>query len=255
MKNSRYAVTAAAVLLGGVILIQGMQNRDLKQRIAHLEAGQAVRAPGGTARTARRADLPIPGPERENPAGGRERGKLPAENGGPLILPAGERAGFIGAPERIEHWRGGDKRRWGHEQATGRPDTPQAGDIPSAWASKEPDGGEEWLQLDYDRFAELEKVSVTESHNPGAIRKVVAVLSDGREELIWEGEMEVSQGDELVTSSFPVSGMVRARSVKLYLDTARVPGWNEIDAVQITGKDGKSQWATASSASSSYADP
>jgi hypothetical protein len=164
--------------------------------------------------------------------------------------------GFIpaGTPAIIEHWTGGDKRRWGHEQAAGEPDTGQPGDIPTAWASKAPDGGEEWIQLDYDRAVDLQQVSVVESHNPGAISKVVAVLPDGTESPIWEGTMEPSTGDELVSSDFKVGSPVRAQSVKVYLDTARVPGWNEIDAVQIVGRDGSKQWASASSASSSYAD-
>ncbi|QJE97334.1 hypothetical protein [Luteolibacter luteus] len=157
--------------------------------------------------------------------------------------------------EKIEHWTGGDKRSWGHEQAAGSPDTDAAGDIPSAWASKAPDGGEEWIKLDYDRFVELDKVSVVESHNPGAISKVVAVLSDGNEAVIWEGQMDASEQNELVVSDFPVVKDLRARSVKVYLDTTRVPGWNEIDAVQLVGKDGSKQWASASSSSSSYADP
>lgn len=165
--------------------------------------------------------------------------------------------GFIPTevPAIVEHWTGGDKRRWGHEQAAGEPDTGQPGDIPTAWASKAPDGGEEWIQLDYDRAVDLQQVSVVESHNPGAISKVVAVLPDGTESPIWEGTMEPSTGDELVSSEFKVGSPVRAQSVKVYLDTARVAGWNEIDAVQIIGRDGSKQWASASRASSSYADP
>lgn len=166
-----------------------------------------------------------------------------------------ESTAFVPANEAIPHWTGGDKRRWGHEQAAGSPDTQSAGDIPSAWASKKPDGGEEWIKLDYDRFVDLDKVSVVESHNPGAISKVVAVLSDGSESLIWEGRMDPSTQDELVVSDFPAAEGVRARSVKVYMDTARVPGWNEIDAVQLVGRDGSKQWAAASSASSTYADP
>jgi hypothetical protein len=164
--------------------------------------------------------------------------------------------GFIPAVNLpVDHWTGGDKRRWGHEQAAGEPDTAQAGDIPSAWASKLPDGGKEWLQVDYDRAVDLQQINVVESHNPGAIRKVTAVLPDGRETTVWEGTMEPSNTDELVSSQFPVAGDIRAQSVKVYLDTARVPGWNEIDAVQLVGRDGSKQWATGSRASSSYADP
>jgi hypothetical protein len=155
---------------------------------------------------------------------------------------------------RIEHWQGGSKRNWGHEQAAGEPDTTQPGDIQTAWASKAPDGGEEWIQLDYDRAVDLKQVNVVESHNPGAISKVVAVMPDGSESPIWEGTMDPSAQNELVSSDFQVGGKVRAQSVKVYLDTSRVPGWNEIDAVQIIGRDGSKQWATASRASSSYPD-
>lgn len=157
--------------------------------------------------------------------------------------------------QAIEHWAGGQKRSWGHEQAAGAPDTGQAGDIPSAWASKDPDGGEEWLKLDYDHAVDIEKISVFESHNPGAITKVAAVLPNGREEVIWEGDMEASTENELVSSDFLANAGIKARSVKVYLDTAKVPGWNEIDAVQLRGRDGSTQWASASSASTSYADP
>jgi len=41
----------------------------------------------------------------------------------------------------------------------------------------------------------------------------------------------------------------------VYLDRRRVPGWNEIDAVELVGRDGSRQWATSAIASSSYAEP
>jgi hypothetical protein len=54
--------------------------------------------------------------------------------------------------------------------------------------------------------------------------------------------------------SFPVPPGVRSDQIKVYLDTARVPGWNEIDAVELIGADGTRQWASGSSASSYYGD-
>jgi len=189
-----------------------------------------------------RQTLPSPGASSGNVHEAMEAGPLNT-----AFVPSGR--------VEVEHWTGGEKRRWGHEQAAGAPDTGRAGDLPSAWASKSPDGGEEWLQLDYDRFVDLQQINIVESHNPGAISKVVAMLSDGREATIWEGSMDPSASDELVSSAFPVGESIRARSVKVYLDTTRVPGWNEIDAVEIVGRDGSKQWATSSRASSSYADP
>ena len=147
----------------------------------------------------------------------------------------------------------GPKPSWGPEQATGEPDTLQAGDIPTAWAPLEQDGGEEWLKLDYERAVDIAEVRVRETHNPGAVSKVTAFLANGTEVTLWEGtEPPVTAPVEM---SFQVPSGVTAQSVKVYLDTKRVPGWNEIDAVELIGRDGSHQWAKQASASSTYAAP
>ncbi|MEY2407642.1 MAG: hypothetical protein QOF48_312 [Verrucomicrobiota bacterium] len=144
-------------------------------------------------------------------------------------------------------------RAWGEEQATGPPDTFQAGDISTAWASKAQDRGEEWLHLDFSNLVELAEVRVRETHNPGAISRVAAVLPNGQEILIWEG-VEIP-GVAPIDRVFSVNTSVSANGVRVYLDTARIPGWNEIDAVEMVGRDGSRQWAAHARASSSYADP
>ena len=145
------------------------------------------------------------------------------------------------------------KRGWGPEQAAGEPDTLQAGDISTAWAPRLPDGGEEWLKLEYERAVAIAEVRVRETYNPGAIAKVTAVLPNGNEITLWEGVEPKAQPP--VEMSFQVTEAVTARSVKVYLDTQRVPGWNEIDAVELIGRDGSHQWAKEASASSTYAAP
>jgi len=155
----------------------------------------------------------------------------------------------------VEHYTGGPKRSWGHEQATGAPDTRQPGDVPTAWASKNPDGGVEWLELDYERAVGIDTIRVVESHNPGAISKVAVIGPNGREDTVWEGNLTGSGQNELLQSDFKIARSVQGQKVRVYVDTGRVPGWNEIDAVQLIGKDGTQQWAVGSTSSSSYADP
>ncbi len=145
------------------------------------------------------------------------------------------------------------KRSWGPEQVIGEPDTFQAGDIPTAWASREPDGGEEWLKLEYEKSVDIAEIRVRETHNPGAISKVTAFLAGGSEVTLWEGTEPPAQAP--VEMSFTIPTSVNAKSVKVYLDTKRVPGWNEIDAVELIGRDGSHQWAKQASASSTYAEP
>ena len=144
------------------------------------------------------------------------------------------------------------KRAWGPEQAAGPPDTFASGDISTAWASLEPDAGIEWLKLDYEKAVNLAEIHVRETFNPGAISKVTAVLPDGQEFSVWEGTEPA--GTAPINKVFKATGNLWTKSIVIYLDTSRVPGWNEIDAVEIVGHDGSRQWASQAAASSSYAD-
>lgn len=147
-----------------------------------------------------------------------------------------------------------NKRNWGPEQATGAPDTPNAGDIVTAWAPRTPQGtGVEWLRLQYARPVEIKEVHVRETFNPGAISKVVALAVRGREDVLWEGRepRAAAPTDFVVTPNHPVVSDV----IIVYLDRTRVPGWNEIDAVELVGTDGSRQWAMQATASSTYAEP
>ncbi|HTD64917.1 MAG TPA: hypothetical protein VK846_00100 [Candidatus Limnocylindria bacterium] len=144
------------------------------------------------------------------------------------------------------------KRSWGPEQAAGEPDTLQGGDISTAWASLEQDGGEEWLKLEYEQTVDIAEVRVRETYNPGAVSKITAFLSNGSEITLWEGSEP--QAAAPVEMSFQVPSNASARSIKVYLDTKRVAGWNEIDAVELIGRDGSHQWAKHVTASSTYAE-
>ena len=139
---------------------------------------------------------------------------------------------------------------WGTGQAVGEPDTMSAGDQRTAWAPATADGGTEWLQVGYEKAVEIAQVRVRETCGAGCIAKVAAVLESGAEVVIWQGRQ--SAGEGIVDAPFSAPAGVTARGVKVYLDTARVPGWNEIDAVELIGRDGSRQWAKSAAASSSY---
>ena len=51
----------------------------------------------------------------------------------------------------------------------------------------------------------------------------------------------------------PAAGKVTASRIRITLDTSKIAGWNEIDAVELVGQDGSRQWATDARASSTYA--
>jgi len=142
-------------------------------------------------------------------------------------------------------------RSWGPEQATGMPDTRGYGDLPTAWATQNRDGGEEWLELSFERAVPIQKVRVFCSFNPGALTKITTFQADGQEAVFWEGEQPPK--DEVdVFEVAPKKNAASSQKIKLYLDTKRKSGWNEIDAVEIVAADGASQWAQEAKASSFY---
>lgn len=75
----------------------------------------------------------------------------------------------------------GGKRAWGPEQATGAPDTPEAGDFETAWASKTPDDQEEWLILTFTETVIPAAALIYESFNPGAVSSHEKVGDGGLE--------------------------------------------------------------------------
>lgn len=147
------------------------------------------------------------------------------------------------------------KRGYGPEQATGEPDTNMAGDIPTAWASATPDGAREWLTLEYDEFIRPAAVLVHETYNPGALTRITAFKSDGAEVEIWNGEDPTATDMLSGVSEVPVKVDFKTNRIRIYLDSPRVSGWNEIDAVGLRDRDRKVHWATAAEASTTFAQP
>ena len=144
-----------------------------------------------------------------------------------------------------------EKRGWGEEQIVGPPNTPTAADARTAWAPQQQDAGPEWLAVDFANAVDVAEVRIRETYNPGAISKVTGMVN-GQEHVLWEGT--ATGGAAPRDFVVPVHGTLQANSVGVHLDTARVPGWNEIDAVELVGKDGSRQWAHSVTASSTYAE-
>jgi hypothetical protein len=138
---------------------------------------------------------------------------------------------------------------WTAIQMTGAPDVPIAGDHAGAWASLREDMGEVVIDLDYADAVRIDGVRIHETFNPGAVARVYARAPSGQWDLLWEGR---AVADLLHRWFEPaVSTSYETTAIRLVLDTDRVPGWNEIDAVELLG-DGRRQWASAATASSTF---
>ena len=143
---------------------------------------------------------------------------------------------------------------WSVDQVLGVPDTAGSGDKSTAWASKTADSQTEWLIVEFPSIEPISSVHIHETFNPGAVFQIDSVDWRGTETTIWEGVDPTAPTAGSGVSIIALPTPVKTRRIKIHLDSAKFPGWNEIDAVAIIGSDGSKQHASNSWASSSYGD-
>jgi hypothetical protein len=124
---------------------------------------------------------------------------------------------------------------WSANQATGAPNVDKYGDNGAAWTSKTQDGGIEWLDLKYPKPVHATEVRVRESCGSGAVIKVEVYDEQGGAHAVWQGNDPTTELNYLMVK-FPKTTFKTDR-VMVTLATNVVPGWNEIDAVQLVGND------------------
>jgi hypothetical protein len=146
------------------------------------------------------------------------------------------------------------KRQWGPEQMIGKPDTTGHGDRDTAWASKpEDDPKGEWVLLEYSHAVKATAVEIHESFNPGAVSRISLLQHDGEEVQVWKAAKTEKLPPERRILTAPLPLGFHVTRIKIYLETGRVPGWNEIDAVALVDDKGVHHWAAAAEASSTFA--
>ncbi len=143
---------------------------------------------------------------------------------------------------------------WGAGQATGAPDTQTPDDHRTTWASATPDGQDEWLLLEYAAPIVPEAVRVVATRNPGAVTKVSYFTLDDREEVVWTGKDPAKPEGNRHVSMIPCALDEKINRVKVYFNSRAVKGFNQIDAVGLDEARGKTHWAVAAAASSSWGD-
>ena len=125
--------------------------------------------------------------------------------------------------------------QWSANQATGIPDVEKYADDGRAWTSKTPDSGIEWLELTYPKAVYATEVRIRESFGSGAVIKVELFDEQGAAHAVWAGNDPTTNLNYLLVK-FEKSAY-RTNRVKVTLATNVIPGWNEIDAAQLVGKE------------------
>ena len=116
-------------------------------------------------------------------------------------------------------------------QATGAPDVyPDSGDRPEAWASAMEDNQVEFIKVTYATPVMAKAVWVYETFNPGAISKITITAMDG-DHVVYTKATPATVGtcSHILSASTKTCSPISA--VRVDLDSPKVPGFNEIDAI------------------------
>jgi hypothetical protein len=124
---------------------------------------------------------------------------------------------------------------WSANQVTGAPNVEKYGDSPQAWAPKTQDEGIEWVDVKFPKPVHATEVRVRESCGSGAVIKVEVFDEQGAAHTVWAGNDPTTELNYLMVK-FPATTFKTDRA-KITLATNVIPGWNEIDAVQLVGTD------------------
>ena len=121
--------------------------------------------------------------------------------------------------------------------ATGAPNVDRYGDHGNSWATETADKGIEWLEVKFGKPVHATELRIRQSYYPGAIIKLELIDEGGARHTIWQ-DVDNQQYAQNTISWFNKSferTPYTAVGARITLATNAVPGWNEIDAVQLLG--------------------
>ena len=76
---------------------------------------------------------------------------------------------------------------------------------------------------------------IFEGYNPGAIVKILGKGRDAHYHVLWEGDATPGPAPRWFEPALANPG-IDTRTIRIVLDTNRVNGWNEIDAVELVDR-------------------
>ncbi len=139
-------------------------------------------------------------------------------------------AGVVWAARTLGFSSQYDDPRNAASQALGAPDVyPSYGDRPEAWAPLARDAGAEHIELSFSAPVRASAVVIVETYNPGALMRIDDISPGRPAALLWQGRTDAAVGPRVLSLELPAPREISA--LRVVLDTTRVSGWNEIDAV------------------------
>jgi len=128
---------------------------------------------------------------------------------------------------------------WSAAQALGKQNVhPAYGDYNKAWASLKADENREFLVLGLDTPQSVKTIEIYETFNPGAVDSVFLRKSDSGEWIKVYSKPVITDlpKEARVFSIFLKETTFLVDAIRIAINSPEVDGWNEIDAVAITGE-------------------
>jgi hypothetical protein len=146
------------------------------------------------------------------------------------------------------------RRAYGPEQATGAPDTADAGDHATAWAPQNQENRPEWLELTYAQPLEAVALMVYETLNPDPLLAIDVYDENGSVSPLWTGAPKcIEREKNIAFVQFPRT--VKTSRIRIHFEPKLArEAWFQVDAVGLLDVAGATHWATSATASSSYTD-
>lgn len=127
---------------------------------------------------------------------------------------------------------------WSSFVVLGAPDTyPEYGDIQTAWAPKTMDGSDEYLALAFDTAQYVDQIEIYETYNPGAVTIVEVRNTENQSWVpVYYGDVvnNLPKRARIMKIDIPLTAYL-VDAIRFNIASKRASGWNEIDAVSISG--------------------
>ncbi|HEU0030616.1 MAG TPA: hypothetical protein VFQ53_08285 [Kofleriaceae bacterium] len=129
---------------------------------------------------------------------------------------------------------------WAATQVLGEPDVfPGTGDNANAWASLGADDQPEWLEVGFDEPRRISAVEIYETYNPGATSNVELVTVSGKRITIQPERYLANKAGSARRIARVACTNEPIAYVRVNVDSVRVAGWNELDAIGVVPCNGQ----------------
>jgi hypothetical protein len=128
---------------------------------------------------------------------------------------------------------------WAANKALGKENVyPAYGDNVNAWASLLQDNPREFLELGFDTLQTVRTVQIFETYNPGAIDTVYLRDSSSKKwiKIYSKPAITTLEKKSRIFTIQLLETPFFADAIRIAINSKDVAGWNEIDAVAITGQ-------------------